>query len=148
MTEKITLNGDPSIIYFARLHWIIFFLPVMVCILSLLLGYYFDVLRELSYILFACSLLWILATWVTYYFSSLTIQKNHVILRTGVVVRETKDIPISKIESIDIRQSISGSIFQYGALVITGTGGTRQFINYLQKPLTCRRYIEQLLNDH
>jgi uncharacterized membrane protein YdbT with pleckstrin-like domain len=93
------------------------------------------------------ALLWIVMTWVTYYFSSLTIKKKQVILRTGVVVRQTVDIPLAKIETIDIRQSILGSIFQYGALIITGTGGTKHLINYLHKPLTCRRYIEQLMNE-
>ena len=83
---------------------------------------------------------------LTYRFSSLTIKKNQVILRTGILVRQTIDIPLNKIESIDIRQSILGSILHYGSLVITGTGGTRQMVNYLNKPLTCRRYIEQLMH--
>ena len=86
-------------------------------------------------------------TWVTYYFSSLTIKTNQVILRTGVVVRQTIDIPLSKIEAIDIRQSIFGSIMKYGMVSITGTGGTRRVINYLHNPLTCRRYIEQLMTE-
>lgn len=69
------------------------------------------------------------------------------ILRTGMLVRQTVDIPLSKIETIDIRQSIIGSILRYGSLVITGTGGTRHVMNFLDKPLTCRRYIEQLMHE-
>ena len=65
-----------------------------------------------------------------------------------MLVRQTIDIPLAKIESIDIRQTILGSIFNYGSLIITGTGGTRHMINYLAKPLTCRRYIEQLMHEH
>ncbi len=84
--------------------------------------------------------------WVTYQLSSLTIKKNQVILCTGIFVRQTLDIPLSKIESIDIRQSLLGSMLQYGSLVITGTGGSRQMVNYLSRPLTCRRYIEQLMH--
>ena len=61
-------------------------------------------------------------------------------------MRQTIDIPLSKIECIDIRQSILGSFLDYGSLVVTGTGGSRQVINYLAKPLTCRRYIEQLMH--
>lgn len=86
-------------------------------------------------------------TWITYYFSSITLKHKQVILRTGVIIRQTVDIPLSKIETIDIRQSILGSIFRYGALVITGTGGTRHVLNYLDRPLTCRRHIEQLMNE-
>jgi uncharacterized membrane protein YdbT with pleckstrin-like domain len=104
-------------------------------------------LWAVSLIIVVMGLLWIGITWVTYYFSSITIKQKQVILRTGILVRQTVDIPLNKIETIDIRQSILGSIFRYGALVITGTGGTRHLVNYLYRPLTCRRYIEQLINE-
>jgi len=138
---------DRSIIYFSRLHRIIFFWPIVLLIFSFYLGYEYRQLREVSFILAGVAFIWLIMTWVTYYFSSLVLKQNQVILRTGLLVRKTVDIPLSKIESIDIRQSIIGAIFRYGALVITGTGGTRHVINYLCKPLTCRREIEQLLHQ-
>ena len=67
---------------------------------------------------------------------------------SGILIRQTLDIPFNKIESIDIRQSILGSILHYGSLLITGTGGTRQYIHMIAKPLTCRRYIEELMGDN
>lgn len=139
--------NDPNVVYFTRLHWVIFFGPLFGLGVSFALGYYVPPLKQMSAFLQLFALLWIGMTWATYYFSSLTIQKNQVILRTGILVRQTVDIPLNKIETIDIRQSIVGSIFNYGTLIITGTGGTRQFINYLHRPLTCRRYIEQLMNS-
>lgn len=139
---------DRSIIYFARLNRVIFFWPVALLIVAIYARFQFQPLKEVSLFLAAFALLWIAMTWVTYYFSSLMIKKNQVILRTGLLVRKTVDIPLNKIESIDISQTIIGSLFHYGTLVITGTGGTRHLINYLCKPLTCRRYIEQLMNEN
>ena len=138
---------DENIIYFTRMHWIIFLWPIVTLFIALAIPYYIEQLREVGYALIFFALVWILMTWVTYYFSSLTIKKNQIILRTGVLVRQTIDIPLTKIEAIDIRQSIFGSIFRYGMLCITGTGGTRRTINYLHNPLTCRRYIEQLVAE-
>ncbi|OGV43351.1 MAG: hypothetical protein A3F46_07850 [Legionellales bacterium RIFCSPHIGHO2_12_FULL_42_9] len=140
MTDTI----DDDVIYFARLHRVIFFWPVVLFFGGMILGIEFWQLKEVSIFLVLFALAWGLMTWVTYRFSSLTIKKNQVILRSGFLVRQTIDIPITKIESIDIRQSVGGSIFQYGFLMITGTGGTRNSINFIAKPLTCRRYIEQL----
>ncbi|KTD37547.1 transmembrane protein [Legionella moravica] len=140
-------NTDSNVIYFTRLHWIIFFGPILGLVLASALYVYIVQLRQISLLLIVFALLWILMTWVTYYFSSITIKRKQVILRTGIIVRQTVDIPLSKIETIDIRQSILGSILRYGALVITGTGGTRHIINFLHHPLTCRRYIEQLMNE-
>ena len=144
MTED---NKVVQTLYFTRLHWIIFFWPIVFFCLAVTLQIFISQLTDLCLILEFFALVWIGMTWVTYYFSSLTIKKKQVILRTGVLVRQTVDMPLAKIETIDIRQSIIGSIFQYGALIITGTGGTKHFINYLHRPLTCRRYIEQLMNE-
>lgn len=143
MNENMTTNNN-SIVYFTRLHWIIFFWPILGLFGALVLSSY---IREVGFALTIFSLVWIAMTWITYYFSSLTIKRNQVILRTGVIVRQTIDIPLNKIEAIDIRQSIMGSIFRYGMVCITGTGGTRRVINYLNNPLTCRRYIEQLMGE-
>lgn len=143
MKEKI---DDEDIVYFAKLHWVLFAAPIL-CLLIAIALVFWPPVYFLGLILGVFSILWVLMTWVTYHFSSITIKKKQVILRTGVIVRQTVDMPLSKIETIDIRQSIVGTIFRYGSLVITGTGGTRHLINYLQRPLTCRRYIEQLMND-
>lgn len=144
MAETTT---ESNVIYFTRLHWVIFFGPLLGLGIAIALYVYIVQLRQVSLILIVFALLWIVMTWFTYYFSSITIKKKQVILRTGIIVRQTVDIPLSKIETIDIRQSILGSMLRYGALVITGTGGTRHLINFLHHPLTCRRYIEQLMNE-
>jgi uncharacterized membrane protein YdbT with pleckstrin-like domain len=143
-TSKATEN---NIIYFTKLNWVIFFWPILSLYFAFIIYVYVVQLREVSLFLAGFALLWIFMTWITYHFSSITIKRKQVILRTGMIVRQTVDIPLNKIETIDIRQSILGSILRYGALVITGTGGTRHCINYLDKPLTCRRYIEQLMNE-
>ncbi len=139
-------TNDDDMVYFTRLHGVIFLGSVFCLLVSIAMYYYLPV-PELGLILGTFSILWIFLTWITYYFSSITLKKNQVILRTGVIVRQTVDMPLSKIETIDIRQSIMGSILRYGSLVITGTGGTRHMVNYLQSPLTCRRHIEQLMNQ-
>jgi membrane protein YdbS with pleckstrin-like domain len=138
---------DSNIVYQARLHWVIFFWPVVLLCSGLFIGLEFEQVRMLGIFFIVFSLLWILMMWVTYQSSSLTIKKTQVILRTGFLVRNTMDIPLSKIESIDIRRTLLGSLLHYGAVVITGTGGSRQMINYLNRPLTCRRYIEQLMHN-
>ena len=137
---------NSNIVYQARLHWILFFWPVILLCLAVFIGMRFEQLREVANLVAVFALLWGLMVWVTYHFSSLTIKKKQVILCTGILVRKTLDIPLNKIESIDIRQSLLGSLLRYGSLVITGTGGSRQLVNYLSKPLTCRRYIEQLMH--
>ena len=137
---------DQNVVYVAKLHWLLFFWPIVLGCLTLFLGIQFVQLKEIALIFLVFSFVWGGVNWVIFHFSSLTIEKKRVIFRTGLLVRKTTDIPYTKIESIDIRQSIIGSIMQYGALMITGTGGTKHFINFVAKPLTCRRYMEQLMH--
>lgn len=140
------------IIHQAKLHIIIFFWPLVMVIAAIYASFHLpqhlQQLRDPLYFIAGFGGLWIIMTWVTYQFSSVTIKSKRVILRTGLIVRQTIDIPLDKIESIDIRQSIIGSLFKYGELTITGTGGTRNVINYLCKPLACRRVIEQQMHNN
>ena len=135
-----------SIVYQARLHWIIFFWPAIVFASALYVSEVSPLLRNIGHITALLSLVWLVVMVMTYYFSVLIIKERQIILCTGILTRQTLDLSLNKIESIDIRQSVLGSLFQYGSLVITGTGGTRQYINYLNQPLTCRRHIEQLMH--
>lgn len=139
--------NEENVVYFARLHSIIFFWPIILVLGAIVLSIEVPLFKDVGLLLSVFGIIWIFMTWITFHFSSLTIKKTQVILRTGMLVRTTIDMPLSKIETIDIRQSIIGSLFGYGTLIITGTGGTRHLINLLAKPLTCRRYIEQLMHD-
>ncbi|MDF1758526.1 MAG: PH domain-containing protein [Legionellaceae bacterium] len=144
MVERIK---DDDIIYKAKLHWILFIWPVLFFCVAVYIGMKFEPLQKASLFLGAAAIFWEVVVWLTYECSYLIIKNKQVILCTGIFVRQTLDLSLNKIESVDIRQSILGSILQYGSLVITGTGGTRQYINFLNKPLTCRRYIEQALHN-
>jgi uncharacterized membrane protein YdbT with pleckstrin-like domain len=137
---------NQKIVYQARLHWVLFVWPIIFFIFSAWLGLRFPSFHDVSVVFMGVGLIWSVLMFLTYQFSSLTIKPKQVILRTGILVRQTIDVPLSKIESIDIKQSIIGSLFKYGSLVITGTGGTRQSITYIARPLTCRRHIEQLMH--
>lgn len=139
------MTNNP-IVYQARLHWVLFLWPVILFIGCIYVAIVYPFIREPTFLLAGISLVWLVVVWMTYQFSFLTIKNKQVILCTGIWVRNTIDIPFNKIESIDIRQSILGSLLHYGSLIITGTGGTRQMVNYLSKPLTCRRYIEQRMH--
>jgi uncharacterized membrane protein YdbT with pleckstrin-like domain len=134
-------------IYQAKLHWILFVWPVVLLCFAGYIGITYESLQSASLVVVLLAIFWEVVVWLTYQCSYLIIKKKQVILCTGIFVRQTLDLSLNKIESIDIRQSILGSILQYGSLVITGTGGTRQFVNFLNKPLTCRRYIEQVMHE-
>lgn len=137
---------DKNVIYVGRLHWLLFFWPSLVIVLATFIAIQYASFKELAFMFVAFGIVWWGMTWVIYHFSSLSIEKKRIIFRTGFLVRKITDIPYSKIESLDVRQTLLGSIMGYGAFMVTGSGGTRHYINFLSHPLTCRRYIEERMN--
>jgi uncharacterized membrane protein YdbT with pleckstrin-like domain len=65
-----------------------------------------------------------------------------VLQKTGVVSRRSLDIPLAKVESVDLRQGVLGRLLGYGTLVIGGTGGTRQRFRNVYDPHAFRLYLQ------
>jgi hypothetical protein len=47
----------------------------------------------------------------------------------------------TKVESVDVDQSILGRLFDYGTIIVRGTGGSLEPIRHVAAPLTFRGYI-------
>ena len=142
MNETVKLTP-----YLSRLHWVIFLKPMLILLVPIILDF-IGVHDTRAFLVFIGVFVgWIITELVRYIFTSLSIGEANVIYQTGFFIQKTIDIPMRKIESIDITQSLIGSILNYGDIIITGTGGTRQVVKAIEHPLTCRRYIEQLMHD-
>ena len=66
---------------------------------------------------------------------------RRVIYKTGLVQRETTEINMAKIESVDVSQSILGRVFDFGTLTIRGTGETIEALRNIASPLQFRNAI-------
>ena len=72
------------------------------------------------------------------------ITNKRVIIKTGLISRRTVELNLSKIESVNVDQSILGRILGYGSLQIVGTGGTKEIFPNINKPLTFRKKFQEL----
>ncbi|HOD62280.1 MAG TPA: PH domain-containing protein [Bacilli bacterium] len=72
------------------------------------------------------------------------ITNKRVIIKTGLISRRTIELNLSKIESVNVDQSILGRILGYGSLQIVGTGGTKEIFPNINKPLTFRKKFQEL----
>jgi uncharacterized membrane protein YdbT with pleckstrin-like domain len=51
---------------------------------------------------------------------------------------------LNKIETVNVDQSIWGRIFGFGTITIVGTGGTRELVDSISKPLEFRRKFQEI----
>ena len=76
--------------------------------------------------------------------SEFAITNKRVIVKTGLVARETLEMNLQMIESVNVDQSVLGRILGYGDLVIVGTGGTKETFKDIRKPITFRKRFQEL----
>lgn len=76
--------------------------------------------------------------------SEFVITNRRIIIKTGFIARSTFEMNLSKIESVNVDQSVSGRIFNYGSITIIGTGGTRETFNNIAHPLEFRKAFQEL----
>ena len=73
--------------------------------------------------------------------TELAITDRRVIYKAGLLARHTLEMNRSKVESVDVDQSILGRIFGFGTIIVRGTGGSLEPIRMISDPLTFRSHI-------
>ncbi len=115
------LTPNELVAYEARLHWIIFLYPTNIFSL------------------------W-LHPFIRYATSEFAITNKRVIIKVGLISRRTLEMNLSKIESVNVSQSILARLLGYGSIVVIGTGGTRETFHNIAEPLVFRRKFQELSN--
>ena len=69
------------------------------------------------------------------------------IQKTGWIKRDTEEIRISKIEEVDLKQSILGRILGYGSINISGTGSGKITLELIDDPLIFQKNLNNLKSN-
>ena len=79
-----------------------------------------------------------LMVYLRYVTTELAFTNKRVISKSGLISYSLVDISLARVESIVVQQSILGRIFNYGSLVISGTGTSHAPIVGIADPLAFR----------
>jgi uncharacterized membrane protein YdbT with pleckstrin-like domain len=74
--------------------------------------------------------------------TEIAVTDRRVILKRGLITRDTIEINLPKVESVDVRQSILGRLLNYGTVIVRGTGGGLNPLSYVSAPLPLRRAVQ------
>ena len=85
-----------------------------------------------------------IAPMIDRYSDEFAITNKRVIIKTGLISRKTFEMNLSKIESVNVDQSIMGRILGYGTIRIVGSGGTKEEFPNIQKPLEFRKKFQEM----
>lgn len=113
------LIRDEYVAFETRLHWVIFFSWRSILTLTI-------------------------AGWLKRWLSEFVITNRRIVIKEGFIARRTFEMNLSKIETVNVDQTVMGRIFNYGSITIIGTGGTRETFHNIAKPMAFRKAFQEL----
>jgi uncharacterized membrane protein YdbT with pleckstrin-like domain len=113
------LIKDETVAYETKLHWVIFFSLKSIFTLTIY-------------------------AWMKRWLSEFVITNRRVVIKTGFISRRTFEMNLSKIETVNVDQSVMGRILNYGSITIIGTGGTKETFHDIAKPMAFRKAFQEL----
>jgi uncharacterized membrane protein YdbT with pleckstrin-like domain len=147
------LQPGETIIADTAMHWIIFTRAILAAIVGLVLmvAAVYEADAQTQYLSLA---LWIAAAifgllalsaglraFIRRASTEFAVTDHRIIYKTGLLGRHTLEMNRTKIESVDVDQSILGRLLGYGTIIVRGTGGSLEPIRYVAEPLAFRSRI-------
>jgi uncharacterized membrane protein YdbT with pleckstrin-like domain len=72
----------------------------------------------------------------------LGVTTHRVVRKTGIISRETEEIRLSAIETVDLQQSMWGRLLGFGDVRVTGRGESNMILSRVSDPVGVKRSIE------
>jgi uncharacterized membrane protein YdbT with pleckstrin-like domain len=150
--EQILQPGEQRL-YSGRLHWILFVPGLLLLIAALV---FFTLAsgsgesgRSVGRILWlalaalcgAGSAYYLFRAWFERWTTEIEVTDRRIILKKGFIRRETVEMHMDKVESVDVEQSILGRIVDYGDVTIRGVGVGLEPLKMVAAPLELRNHI-------
>jgi uncharacterized membrane protein YdbT with pleckstrin-like domain len=80
--------------------------------------------------------------WIRLRAIELGVTTHRVVRKTGIVGRETEEVRLSAIETVDLHQSTWGRLLGYGNVQVTGRGESSLLFERVADPVGVKRAIE------
>jgi uncharacterized membrane protein YdbT with pleckstrin-like domain len=145
------LPGE-RVVYRARLHWIAFRWSILLLILAIVVGITGQLVSTdpaadawklwIPAALAALAVVVAIGPWIKRASSEFAVTDKRVLVKVGLVQRDSLETLLSKIEAIGVDQTLLGRMLGFGTITIVGTGGTRETFDRIASPLEFRRQVQ------
>ncbi len=146
--RKVLLPGE-QVIYETGLHWLIYGRAIVLFVAAVALSVSAQyvppdtknlVLGVAGVVLVLAVLAAAMAA-IRRITTELAVTDQRVIFKRGVFARYTIEMNRTKVESVDVDQSVLGRILGYGTLMVRGTGSSLEPMQAISNPLAFRTHI-------
>jgi uncharacterized membrane protein YdbT with pleckstrin-like domain len=144
------LQPGEKVLYSTNAHWIVYWKGILAWIVAVALLVLSRSTVNESLTLFClagaavvalAALFWTVVAWFHRWTTETDVTNLRVVHKTGFIKRDTFEMSLDKVESVDVSQSILGRILNYGNVTILGVGEGKKTIKTIASPLAFRNYI-------
>ena len=144
------IDGE-DVLYEARFHWTYGFVTVFICLFFAALGalvhyiqvHFYQIHALLPLIPVAFGLLLALARIIRRRSTEIVITSRRLIYKKGFVARKTEEIPLPRLEEVNVAQSIAQRLIGCGQVAVRGMGTGSIVLPVIDEPAVFRRALEQ-----
>jgi len=145
--QRVLQPGE-TIRHTASIHWIVYW-PGALCLLGAIVAYgygemqghtsaFWDWVAVILAIIALFLLVPYLFNWGT---TEIAVTNRRIIFKQGFIRRSTMEMHMDKVESVDVDQSILGRIFNYGDVIVKGTGTGFEPLTTIAAPIDLRNHV-------
>ena len=137
---KDNLMTGEQLVYQTSLHWLMYFWPIVVAVVGLVL---LLAVPSLGLIVLVLAGLLGVVVFITVHNAEFAVTNKRVIMKTGWLNRRSLELLLSKIESIAVDQGLGGKVWGYGTIVVSGTGGSHEPFMNIADPFEFRKQVQE-----
>ncbi len=143
------LQSDETVKYLGGLHWIIYGYAILFGLCAVAAAVWFfgatdqqqPIAEGIVAIAALLAVIFFIRSWFRRLGTEIVVTDKRVILKRGFIARHTEEMNVTKVETVDVEQTISGRIFGYGTVLIRGVGSSLEPLRVVSSPLALRNSI-------
>ncbi len=144
------LQPDEQVRVIGRLHWSIYLRALLVLVIALVAAVGSVWLPDVDWQRIALwvaaaigliGLMMLFGAWVRRRATEIVVTDRRVIYKRGLLSRHTVEMNVGKIETVDVEQGLGGRLWNYGTVLIHGTGSGFEPLVGIGAPIQIRNAI-------
>jgi hypothetical protein len=146
--DQYLMPGE-NVVYRTRLHWAVFLPPLVWFIFAICLFFTRnDAAASVGGLLLVFAVFPLAITsFIARATSEFAVTNKRVLIKTGWIRRQSLETLLSKVEGIRVEQSILGRMWDYGTIVVSGTGGSKEPFRRIASPMQFRREVQEQIGE-
>jgi Bacterial PH domain len=148
--DKYLMPGE-NVVYSTQLHWAVF-LPLIFWSVITGILFFIGIIGNHALIIGALLMGFFggiplaITSLIAMVTSEFVVTNKRVLIKTGWIRRYSLETLLTKIESIRVEQSVLGRVLDYGTIVISGTGGSKEPFHKIADPMLFRRRVQDQIS--